>query len=93
MAFAKSEAFNSGSAFTPWEPVQDFKARFPQDTKFIVSIGGWNDSMGYSDAVKSDKSIQTYAKNVADMLTHVTADGVGKCGHIVEFIWNSNADK
>lgn len=79
MAFAKSETFNSGTQFTPWENVQDFKSRFPADTKFMVSIGGWGDLIGFSDAVKSNSSIQRYAKNVAAMLTSVNADGVGMC--------------
>lgn len=80
MAFAKSETFNKGAQFTPWENVQDFKSRFPADTKFMISIGGWGDLAGFSDAVKSNALIRSYAKNVAAMVTSVNADGVGMCG-------------
>lgn len=79
MAFANSTTFTTSSEFTPWEDVQDFKARFPSDTKFMISIGGWGNADGFSNAVQSDDSIRNYAKNVAAMVTSVGADGVGKC--------------
>jgi chitinase len=83
MAFAKSKTFNNGSQFPPWEPVQDFKSRFPEDTKFMISIGGWGDIVGFSDAVKSNVSIRHYAENVAAMVTSVGADGVGKLAPVL----------
>lgn len=77
MAFAKSDTFNSGSAFTPFEPIETFRARFPADTKVMIAIGGWGDTSGFSAGAKDNTTRATYAKNVAAMLNSTGADGVG----------------
>lgn len=78
MAFAPSENFNSGSTFTPFEPIDTFRARFPSTTKIMVAIGGWGDNAGFSTAAVSETSRSTYAQNVAAMLASTGLDGVGK---------------
>lgn len=78
MAFAPSTTFTSGSQFTPFEAVSQFKSRFPSDTKIMIALGGWGDTAGFSAGAKDNATIQTYAKNVAAMLDSVGADGVGK---------------
>lgn len=77
MAFARSENFNTGSTFTPFEPIDTFRARFPSTTKIMVAIGGWGDNAGFSTAAMSESSRTTYAKNVAIMLESTGLDGVG----------------
>lgn len=78
MGFAKTTTFNSGSSYTPFEPVDTMRKRFGPDTKLMVAIGGWGDSEGFSTGAKDDASRKTYAKNVAAMLEANNFDGVGK---------------
>ncbi|KAJ5233829.1 CAZyme family GH18 [Penicillium citrinum] len=76
MGFAKTTTFNSGSSYTPFEPVDTMRKRFGPDTKLMVAIGGWGDSEGFSTGAKDDASRKTYAKNVAAMLEANNFDGV-----------------
>ncbi|KAH8705872.1 putative class V chitinase [Talaromyces proteolyticus] len=76
MAFAPSETFNSGSSFNPFMSVESFRALFPSSTKIMVALGGWADNGGFSTAVASNDSINTYAKNVAAMVQSMGYDGV-----------------
>ncbi|CRG82815.1 Putative phosphatidylinositol N-acetylglucosaminyltransferase subunit C [Talaromyces islandicus] len=77
MAFAESETFNNDGQFTPWGNVQYFRSPFLKDTEFMVSIGGWGDITGFSNAIKSKASIQNYAENVAAMITSIGVESVG----------------
>ena len=77
MAFANSNIFNSGSTYTPFEPLNTFRARFLAGTKVLIAIGGWGDTSGFSAGAKDNNTRATYAKNVAAMLKSTGADGVG----------------
>lgn len=44
-----------------------------------TAVGGWGDDIGFTEASKSDASIQQFADDVKTMLDNTGADGVGKC--------------
>ena len=67
-AFAPSTTFNSGSAYTPFMPLDQVRALFDPNTKVCMAIGGWGDTAGFSQGAVSDQTRKTYAKNVASAL-------------------------
>ena len=56
--------------------VDEVRAKFSKDTKVLVAIGGWGDTLGFSAAALNDETRQTFAKNVASMVAATGADGV-----------------
>lgn len=78
VGFAKSDSFNSESApdFKPFEPVESTRKRFEPDTKVMFAIGGWGDTEGFGKAIKDEKTIEQYAKNVATVVKDGGFDGV-----------------
>ncbi|KAI9683776.1 MAG: hypothetical protein M1822_005966 [Bathelium mastoideum] len=79
LAFLKAATFTSAVQPNPWPlftSVAEVRMKFPQDTKVIVSIGGWGDSEGWPDAAADDTSRKQFAQNVATMVDDTGADGV-----------------
>ncbi len=56
--------------------VDEVRAKFSKETKVLVAIGGWGDTVGFSAAALNDETRQTFAKNVASMVAATGADGV-----------------
>lgn len=56
--------------------VDEARAKFPEETKVIVAIGGWGDTVGFSEAALNDETRKTFAENVARMVEATGADGV-----------------
>ena len=67
---------NATAGFQPKVPISTLRSEFP-GAKMMVAVGGWGDD-GYSQVSGSDASIQTFAADIATMLTNTGADGVGK---------------
>lgn len=67
-AFAPSTAFNWGTSYTPFMPLEQVRALFETGTKVCMAIGGWGDTAGFSAASESDESRKRYAANVATAL-------------------------
>jgi hypothetical protein len=80
LAFIPSTNFTVTNtfAFTPFESVKTTRARFSNDTKVMIAIGGWGDTAGFTIGAKSEESRALFAKNVKKMLKETGADGVGK---------------
>lgn len=78
VGFAKSDSFNAESAptYKPFEPVESLRERFEPDTKVMFAIGGWGDTKGFGNAIKDEKTIEQYAKNVAAVVQDGGFDGV-----------------
>jgi chitinase len=78
MAFANSSLFTTspGGEYTPFESVSSMRSRFDSGTKIMIAIGGWGDTAGFSEGVKTNSSRALYAKNVATMLDNLGFDGV-----------------
>jgi chitinase len=77
-AFAPAEAFNTGSAYTPFMPLEQVKALFDKGTKVCMAIGGWGDTLGFGIAAATEQSRKTYATNVAQAVTTLGYDCVGR---------------
>lgn len=43
----------------------------------MIAIGGWGDTVGFSEATKSEAGITKFAQDVQSMLQNTGADGVG----------------
>lgn len=56
--------------------LEEVRAKFLVDTKIMVAIGGWGDTIGFSVAALTDESRKTFAENVASMVRTTGADGV-----------------
>ncbi|CVL09314.1 related to class V chitinase [Fusarium mangiferae] len=73
MSFANSSLFVSQpqGEYRPFQPVEDVRALFDSNVQVCMAIGGWGDTIGFSEAAKSDKTRKNFAKNIAstvDML-------------------------
>lgn len=79
MGFANSSLFanETPGEYKPFESLSTMRGRFVEGTKVMIAIGGWGDTAGFSEGSKDDASRSQYAKNVAEMLEKVGADGVG----------------
>lgn len=74
LAFAMA---NNTAAFQPKVPVSTIRSEFP-GAKVMIAIGGWGDTVGFTEATRTDAGIQKFAYDVKTMLTNTGADGVGK---------------
>ena len=74
----KSDLFNEPGR-TDWPlfmTVDEVRAKFPEQTKLMVAIGGWGDTLGFSAAALNDETRKRFAENVASMVAATGADGV-----------------
>ncbi|KAF2792970.1 carbohydrate-binding module family 18 protein [Melanomma pulvis-pyrius CBS 109.77] len=72
LAFAMA---NNTAAFQPKVPISTIRSEFP-DAKVMIAIGGWGDTVGFSEATKTDAGIAKFASDVQTMLTNTGADGI-----------------
>lgn len=56
--------------------VDQVRAKFLKDTKVMVAIGGWGDTIGFSVAALNDETRKMFAENVASMVAATGADGI-----------------
>ena len=68
---------NATSSFKPKVSLSTLRSEFP-GAKMMIAVGGWGDDVGYAQVSRNDASIQTFAADIATMLTNTGADGVGK---------------
>ncbi|KAK4162312.1 glycoside hydrolase superfamily [Cladorrhinum sp. PSN259] len=78
IAFMSPGVFNipERTDYPLFTTVEDVRAKFPKDTKVMIAIGGWGDTIGFSVAALTDETRKTFAENVASMLRITGADGV-----------------
>lgn len=67
---------NNTAAFQPKVPISTIRTEF-KNAKVMIAVGGWGDTIGFSQAAKDDASIQKFANDIKTMLTTTGADGVG----------------
>jgi GH18 family chitinase len=78
LAFA---AANATATFQPKTPISTIRTEFP-NAKVMIAIGGWGDTVGFTEATKTDAGIAKFASDVQTMLTNTGADGIGMSGFI-----------
>jgi chitinase len=78
LAFA---AANATATFQPKTPISTIHTEFP-NAKVMIAIGGWGDTVGFTEATKTDAGIAKFASDVQTMLTNTGADGIGMSGFI-----------
>ena len=44
----------------------------------MIAVGGWGDTVGFSQAAKDEASMEKLGRDINTMLTTLGADGVGK---------------
>jgi GH18 family chitinase len=44
----------------------------------MIAVGGWGDTVGFSEATKSEAGMRKFATDVATMLQNTQTDGVGE---------------
>ena len=79
LAFLHSIIFTSPHRPSTWPlftSVDEVRAKFPNGTKIMISIGGWGDDEGWPTAAATDASRKLFAHNVAAMVEDTGADGV-----------------
>ncbi|KAF2469331.1 glycoside hydrolase, partial [Lindgomyces ingoldianus] len=72
LAFAMA---NATWSFQPKVPISTIRSEFP-NAKVMIAIGGWGDTVGFSQAVVSETAMTTFANNVQTMLQNTGADGI-----------------
>ncbi|KAF2748188.1 carbohydrate-binding module family 18 protein [Sporormia fimetaria CBS 119925] len=72
LAFAMA---NNTAAFQPKVPISTIRSEYP-DAKVMIAVGGWGDTIGFSQATRSESGISQFAADVAMMLENTGADGV-----------------
>ncbi|KAK3305454.1 glycoside hydrolase family 18 protein [Chaetomium strumarium] len=78
VAFMSPGIFNEpGRADWPmFTTVDDVRTKFPRETKVLVAIGGWGDTIGFAVAALNDETRKMFAENVANMVGATGADGI-----------------
>ncbi|KAJ4355549.1 uncharacterized protein N0V89_003567 [Didymosphaeria variabile] len=56
LAFAMA---NNTAAFQPKVPISTWRSEYP-NAKIMIAVGGWGDTIGFSQAAKDDASIQKF---------------------------------
>lgn len=74
---------NATALFQPKVPISTIRSEFP-NAKIMIAVGGWGDTVGFSQATQSEATIQKFANDVKTMLTNTGTDGVGKKVHALE---------
>ncbi|KAK4452138.1 endochitinase 1 [Podospora aff. communis PSN243] len=78
LAFMSPGIFNDPMR-TEWPlftTVDQVRANFTKDTKVMIAIGGWGDTIGFSVAALTPETRKTFAENVARMVEATGADGI-----------------
>jgi GH18 family chitinase len=78
LAFMPSSAFNVAEPPSSWSlftTVEKVRSQFPPSTSVMISIGGWGDTVGFSQAAATETSRKLFAKNVKAMVDATGADG------------------
>ena len=68
---------NNTAAYQPKVPISTIRSEFPA-AKVMIAVGGWGDTVGFSEAVKTEAGIVKFANDIQTMLQNTGADGVGK---------------
>ncbi|KAK4187806.1 endochitinase 1 [Podospora australis] len=78
IAFMSPGVFNDPTRveWPMFTTVEEVRAKFPENTKIMVAIGGWGDTIGFSVAALTDETRKLFAENVAKMVRMTGADGV-----------------
>jgi GH18 family chitinase len=78
LAFMSPGIFNdpSRAEWPLFTTVDQVRAKFTKDTKVMIAIGGWGDTIGFSVAALNPETRRTFAENVARMVEATGADGI-----------------
>ncbi|SPO06161.1 related to extracellular chitinase [Cephalotrichum gorgonifer] len=78
LAFMNSGVFNEEppQEWSLFTTIPSIRPKFHPGTKFLVAIGGWGDTAGFDVAAESEDSRVRWARNVAQMVEDMEADGV-----------------
>ncbi|CCU80033.1 CELP0030 Effector like protein [Blumeria hordei DH14] len=78
IAYAKSSIFSTNPAgeYAPFKDLSSLKTHFKPGTKFLISIGGWGDNVGFRKGAATEDSRKLFASNVAKVLKNLSLDGV-----------------
>lgn len=74
----RSEAFNEAEPPSSWPlftTVETVRSKFLPGTAILVSIGGWGDTQGFSQAAATESGQDLFARNIKAMLDFTGADG------------------
>jgi GH18 family chitinase len=74
----RSETFNEVEPPSSWPlftTVETVRTKFRPGTVILVSIGGWGDTEGFSQAAATESSRNLFACNVKAMVDSTGADG------------------
>ncbi|KAJ6437403.1 glycoside hydrolase family 18, chitinase [Purpureocillium lavendulum] len=88
LAFMRSDVFNVDRSPPDWPlftTVEQVRRQFSPQTKVMVAIGGWGDSLGFEEAARDAQSRTRWAGQVAAMVAQTGADGV-------DVDWDGNRD-
>ncbi|EXL99228.1 chitinase [Fusarium odoratissimum NRRL 54006] len=78
MSFANSSLFTTepSGKYEPFQPLKQVRALFDHDIKVCLAIGGWGDNAGFDAGLKTDRSRERFARNVASTLDRLGYDCV-----------------
>jgi hypothetical protein len=81
LAFMRSEVFNvpQQDKWPLFTSIADVRPKFATGTKMQVAIGGWGNTDGFSEAVKTNESRRLFAGNIKAMIDATGADGGEYC--------------
>jgi hypothetical protein len=79
MSFANSSLFAGLPApeYKPFQPLKEVRKLFDHKVNICLAVGGWGDNAGFNAGVRTDRSIESFAKNIATTLDRVGFDCVG----------------
>jgi chitinase len=69
--------FNWGGQYTPFIPLDQVRQLFEAGTKVCMAVGGWGDNAGFTTAMATDQTQQTFATNLSNELDRLGYDCVG----------------
>lgn len=73
-----SDMFNEVEPRSSWPlftTVENVRSKFSLGTAILVSIGGWGDTQGFSQAAATESGRNLFARNVKAMVDYTGADG------------------
>lgn len=78
LAFMRAEVFNqpSPSEWPLFTTIEKVRRQFSPGTAIMVAIGGWGDTVAFSQAAASEASRYLFSQNVNAMIQATGADGV-----------------
>lgn len=62
--------------YIPFETVQNMKTRLGNDTKVLISVGGWGSN--FTQAAMNETSRARFALGCSALLNYTGADGIGR---------------